>query len=141
MAARSWQVVIQSFSALSLEKIHALDPSLPLIQLTSLLSPGPDLEASLDAIATYAVGVGPLAANIAAVVPPAHDRCLSVHPYTVNVPATMTTLVGLGVDGMFTNLPDVLDAVLGKAAGRSRQVARRAARLHRVCLRRMSQPS
>jgi glycerophosphoryl diester phosphodiesterase len=32
-AAENWQVLIQSFSAESLQKIHALEPSLPLIQL------------------------------------------------------------------------------------------------------------
>jgi hypothetical protein len=36
---------------------------------------------------------------------------------------------------MFTDVPDKLDAVLGKRAGRGRQVARRAALLHRQCLK------
>ena len=34
-AADKWQVLIQSFSPASLQKIHAIDPSLPLIQLFS----------------------------------------------------------------------------------------------------------
>lgn len=133
-AARRWQVLIQSFSAQSLEKIHALDPSLPLIQLVLAFGPSPALETSLDAIAGYAVGVGPLAGATAPVVPPAHDRCLAVHPWTVNSTANMASLVALDVDGMFTNYPDLLDAVLGSDARRAKRAARRAARMHRRCL-------
>ena len=135
LAARSWQVLIQSFSAASLEKIHALDPSLPLIQLVSFLPSGAALEDSLDAMAEYAVGVGALPIAMATVVPAAHARCLDVHPWTVDAPATLTTLIGQGVDGVFTNAPDQLDGVLGKRAGRGRQVARRAALLHRACVK------
>ena len=135
LAARSWQVLIQSFSAASLEKTHALDPSLPLIQLISFLPSGAALEESLDAMAQYAVGVGALPIAMASVVPAAHARCLDVHPWTVDAPGVMTTLVGQGVDGIFTNVPDELDGVLGKRAGRGRQVARRAALLHRRCLK------
>ena len=137
LAARSWQVLIQSFSAASLEKIHALDPSLPLIQLVSFLPSGAALEDSLDAMAEYAVGVGALPIAMATVVPAAHARCLDVHPWTVDAPATLTTLIGQGVDGVFTNAPDQLDGVLGKRAGRGRQVARRAALLHRACVKAM----
>lgn len=135
LAGRSWQVLIQSFSAASLEKIHALDPSLPLIQLVSFLPSGAALEDSLDAMAEYAVGVGALPIAMATVVPAAHARCLDVHPWTVDAPATLTTLIGQGVDGVFTNAPDQLDGVLGKRAGRGRQVARRAALLHRACVK------
>jgi len=39
------------------------------------------------------------------VVTQAHDRCLSVHPWTVDQPGDMAMLVDLGVDGMFTNVP------------------------------------
>ena len=137
LAGRSWQVLIQSFSAASLEKIHALDPSLPLIQLVSFLPSGAALEDSLDAMAEYAVGVGALPIAMATVVPAAHARCLDVHPWTVDAPATLTTLIGQGVDGVFTNAPDQLDGVLGKRAGRGRQVARRAALLHRACVKAM----
>jgi glycerophosphoryl diester phosphodiesterase len=138
LSARSWQVLIQSFSAQSLEKIHALDPSLPLIQLISFLPASPALEQSLDAMAAYAVGVGPLPISMATVVPLAHERCLDVHPWTVDTPSLMATLIGQGVDGMFTNVADKLDAVLGRAAGRGRQVARRAALLHRACVKKKS---
>lgn len=135
-AARRWQVVIQSFSPESLQKIHALDPSLPLIQLLVALDTGSALEASLDGIAAYAVGIGPFFAFVnASAVDAAHVRCLDVHPWTVNQPADMASLVAAGVDGMFTNFPDLLDGVLGSAARRAKQAARRASRDRRRCLR------
>ena len=33
---------------------------------------------------------------------------LNVHPYTVNEDEEMEDLISLGVDGMFTNFPDLL---------------------------------
>jgi glycerophosphoryl diester phosphodiesterase len=115
-AAHRRQVLIQSFSAASLQKIHALDPSLPLVQLfggpagTSAL-----VRAELDAVRRYAVGIGPPRGAVdAALVAAAHARCLDVHPYTVNESREMASLVALGVDGMFTNFPDRLAAVLGR---------------------------
>jgi hypothetical protein len=69
------------------------------------------------------------------VVAAAHARCLGVHPWTVNQSADMTTLVAAGVDGMFTNVPDELDAVLGPAALRAKKAARRAAKNRTTCLR------
>lgn len=135
-AARRWRVLIQSFSAASLEKIHALDPSLPLIQLVAGLGTSPALEANLDAIAAYAVGVGPLSATVdPAVVAAAHARCLDVHPYTVNQQSEMAALIATGVDGMFTNVPDQLDLVLGENALRAKRAARRAKRAHAACVK------
>jgi len=50
-AADKWQVLIQSFSPASLQKIHALDPSLPLIQLFSGSETSASIQARLDATA------------------------------------------------------------------------------------------
>jgi glycerophosphoryl diester phosphodiesterase len=134
-AARRWQVLIQSFSPSSLKKIHALDPSLPLIAHVLGFGPSPALENGLDDIAPYAVGVGPSDGFVtAALVAAADARCLGVHPYTVNDPAQMATLVDMGVSGMFTNVPDVLDQVLGDRAYRSKRAARRAAKARRRCV-------
>jgi glycerophosphoryl diester phosphodiesterase len=134
--ARRWQVLIQSFSAASLQAIHALDPSLPLVQLGLAFGSSPALEANLDAIAAYAVGIGPSFGFVnAAVVTAAHARCLDVHPYTVNQPADMATLIASGVDGMFTNVPDRLDQVLEPNVYRPKRAARRAAKAHAACRR------
>lgn len=39
-----------------------------------------------------------------------------VHPYTINTTGQMQALLDAGVDGMFTNFPDLLDALLGDEA-------------------------
>ncbi len=127
-AAVRRQVLIQSFSPASLQKIHALDRSLPLIQLNQITDSA-QLRAQLDGIASYAVGIGPFLSNVdAALVAAAHDRCLEVHPYTVNDAMTMTRLLDLGVDGMFTNFPALLDQVLAKRAGPPKSRAAKSAR-------------
>ena len=50
----------------------------------------------------------------AAMVDQAHAAGLAVIPYTVDDPATMRHLVRLGVDGLITNRPDLLRAVLAE---------------------------
>ncbi len=127
-AAAKWQVLIQSFSPLSLQKIHALDPSLPLIQLYFGAESSATIQATLDVARTYAVGIGPSKSDVdAALVEAAHARCLDIHPYTVNETKEMEGLIALGVDGMFTNFPDRLEAVLGKSAAGGKSGAKLAA--------------
>lgn len=110
------RVLIQSFSAASLRKIHALAPSLPLVQL--LGGDRPDFAA----IKTYAIGVGPSKGAVdSAYVADAHAQCLVVHPYTVNDAREMSSLIALGVDGMFTNFLDRLTAQLGPNVRSSRE--------------------
>ena len=133
-AARNWQVLIQSFSPASLQKIHALNPSLPLIQLFFSTETSETIQARLDATRAYAVGIGPSKSDVdAALVEAAHARCLDIHPYTVNETAEMDHLVALGVDGMFTNFPDRLEAVLGKEAAGGKTGAGLAAEASRTC--------
>ena len=134
-AADKWQVLIQSFSPASLQKIHALDPSLPLIQLFSSSETSATIQAKLDATASYAVGIGPSKSDVdRPLVEAAHARCLDVHPYTVNETAEMEKLISTGVDGMFTNFPDRLEAVLGKEAANGKTGARLASDASEACL-------
>jgi glycerophosphoryl diester phosphodiesterase len=51
-AAEDWQVLIQSFSAESLQKIHALESSLPLIQLFYSEETSESIQASLVEVST-----------------------------------------------------------------------------------------
>lgn len=100
------RVLIQSFSAESLQLVHSTRPGLPLVQL---LAVGPVDGAKLDEIRTYAVGIGPSSSIVdPSLVADAHTRCLAVHPYTVDSPDEMSELLRAGVDGMFTNTPDRL---------------------------------
>ncbi|MFG6139312.1 glycerophosphodiester phosphodiesterase [Halomonas sp. B23F22_10] len=130
----SGSVVIQSFSQDSLEQVHALNADIPLVQLVwyspaedgggltewTGVTPAPAeiTDADFQAIADYAVGIGP---NVvydgedvidAGFVEQAHDNGLLVHPYTINEPEQMKRLLDWGVDGMFTNFPDRLSEVV-----------------------------
>ena len=134
-AAERRQVLIQSFSQVSLREIHRLDPSLPLVQLYGApTNTSPAIRATLDAVSGYAVGIGPNAGAVdGALVAAAHARCLEVHPYTVNETADLQALIALGVDGMFTNFPDRLTALRGRStsAGPLAADARTACRARR----------
>jgi glycerophosphoryl diester phosphodiesterase len=136
-AAESWQVLIQSFSAESLMRIHELEPSLPLIQLY-WAGTSKTIQRDLDAASQYAVGIGPYKQDVdVALVEAAHERCLAVHPYTVNTVEEMAALIDLGVDGMFTNTPDLLDDVLGDAALSGEEAAQQAAQAYKACRSRL----
>lgn len=113
-AARTdWQVLVQSFSPASLQRMHALDPALPLVQLLPAAPPGTVRDQLLDSVADYAIGVGPSHSGVdKAFVAAAHARCLDVHPYTVDAPQRLRELLDAGVDGVFTNRPDRFDEVL-----------------------------
>ncbi|HWH27661.1 MAG TPA: glycerophosphodiester phosphodiesterase family protein [Mycobacteriales bacterium] len=113
-AHTSWRVLLQSFNPADLLLARTLDPALPTVQLLAAAPPaGPARDVLLDRVATYADGVGPSAGGVdAAFVQAAHARCLQVHPYTVDDADRLRALVDAGVDGVFTNRPDVLDEVL-----------------------------
>ena len=102
-------VIIQSFSAASLMKIRAADPDIPLVQLFSRRETSWTIRLQLDAVARYAYGIGPQFRTVdARLVAAAHARDIVVHPYTVNDEPVMRRLIRVGVDGMFTDFPDVL---------------------------------
>jgi glycerophosphoryl diester phosphodiesterase len=132
-AAENWQVLIQSFSAESLLKLHELEPSLPLIQLY-WAGTSKTIQRDLETVSTYAVGIGPYKRDVdAALVAAAHELCLAVHPYTVNTVEEMQDLISLGVDGIFTNNPDLLEAVLGDDALSGEVAAQQAAEAYQAC--------
>lgn len=127
-AINDWQVLIQSFSADSLKRVHAMDSRLPLIFLGSLNA------ASIQSVREYGVGIGPSFGGVTkANVDAAHAACLNVHPYTVNTEADLKRLLDLGVDGMFTNFPERLETLLGSAAAPGLSGAKLAAADMRRC--------
>jgi glycerophosphoryl diester phosphodiesterase len=129
-------VLIQSFSPASLRKLHTLAPDLPLVQLYYSTESSATISAQLDETRAYAVAIGPAKEDVdAALVAAAHERCLDVHPYTVDEPAEMDALIATGVDGMFTNYPGRLSQARGAtpAAALDRDAARRAAETGAAC--------
>lgn len=109
-------VLVQSFSAASLKSLHAEAPELPLVQLGGAGVDDVDDPATvLGPMAEYAVGWGPSHRLITrARVAAAHAEGLVVHPYTINEAGRMQELLEAGVDGMFTDVPDVLLGLLGR---------------------------
>ncbi|CAM4013756.1 Glycerophosphodiester phosphodiesterase [Mesobacillus thioparans] len=116
----SGNVIIQSFSAESLRKIHAMEESIPLIQLLSYYAPASMTDSEIEKLKEYAVGVGMhfTAAN-PAYVKKVKDSGLLILPYTVNEKEDMEMLLDWGVNGMFTNYPDRLDEVIRKRIERN----------------------
>ncbi len=107
------RVYIQSFSEASLEQFKALEPSLPRIRLTPRVGSA-TLRVMLDAVRNYAIGIGPNIDDVdEALVSAAHARCMVIHPYTANSPGEISSMVALGVDGMFTNRPDLARQATG----------------------------
>jgi glycerophosphoryl diester phosphodiesterase len=112
---------IQCFSPGELRRVRAAHgANLPLVQL---LEEGADVgREALSAIAEYANGIGPpisLAWPDRGLVGMAHALGLLVHPYTFRadaLPTGFTTFAGLvstfiddlGVDGLFTDFPDLV---------------------------------
>lgn len=110
--AQTSRVVVQSFELESLEVMSRLAPDIPRAYLFA---------APTDP--SVAVGTLPEFVDIAApaaqflLAHPAfpalvHERGIEVHTYTVDDEPTMDRLLDLGVDGIFTNRPDVLRRVV-----------------------------
>ena len=85
-------------------------------------------------ISTYAVGVGPQSGDVdAAFMDAARACCLAVHPYTVDDATEMQRLTVLGVDGIFTNMPDRLLSTRPADEARGLDATCAAARASRAC--------
>ena len=101
-------VILQSFSPASLIKLRDLAPSLPRVQLTPWRETANRLRSQLAEITAYANGLAPHFSDVnEALLSDAHELGLVVHPYTVDEPEEMQRLISIGVDGIFTNMPDV----------------------------------
>lgn len=117
-------VFIQSFDA---EALAALATELPRIQLVA--EHGPVADATLDAMAEYAVGIGVFKGLLfqdPSLVARAQARELAVHAYTLradqvgdafgSLEAEVAALAALGVDALFTDHPDKVLSALGDKA-------------------------
>ena len=116
--------VVSSFDRGALERLRGIDPRIPIELLHDAgpppgdgRAPEPPGEAALDSARTLgATGLNVSLDEIRArpaLAAMAHSRSLRIKVYTVDLPEDMETLAALGVDGIFTNRPDVLARVLG----------------------------
>ena len=110
------RALTQSFDATQVSYLNA-NSSIPV----SYLGVCPTTAAAAASLAAMADGIGPSTGQLsAACVNAAHNAGLTVMPYTyLNNPASYTTAYNLGVDGVFTNFPDIAanvrDQVFGPA--------------------------
>jgi hypothetical protein len=113
--AETSNIVIQSFDLASLQRMKQLAPSLP----TAFLTPGSTSVPDLTALRPFVDALAPNAAVLQAapaVVGAAHALGMAVHAWTVDDGPTMQDLLDMGVDGIFTDRPNVLRGLV-EAAG------------------------
>ena len=115
-------VIVQSFSAESLQKLRKLGSDLPLVFLVSDLDKNRERwlsDAGLKSVRAFAIGLGPaksLLVSDPTLLPRARAAGLTITPYTFRstaVPAGKTVreemeefLYRIGVDALFTDNPD-----------------------------------
>ena len=108
-------LVVQSFDHRSMARFKQIAADVPVGLLGTLP------RRRLAQAATWADQVNPRHRGLtASYVTAVHDAGLSCHAWTVDRPADLARVVGLGVDGVITNRPEVLRALLG---GPARSVA------------------
>ncbi|GAA3952605.1 hydrolase [Actinomadura viridis] len=104
-------LVVQSFDFDSMRRFHAIMPRVPVGLLGT-----PAVE-DLPELAGFADQINPNhGALTAEYVQRVHRLRMEVFTWTVDDPAAMRRVIGLGVDGVITNKPDVLGDVLGEGA-------------------------
>jgi glycerophosphoryl diester phosphodiesterase len=108
------RAVVQSFDLEALRRLYAASPWLALAPLVpSAVAP----RTVLDAARPFAQGIGIRHDFLdAALVRDARDAGLAVRAWTVDDPATMRRVLGLGVDAIVTNAPDVAVMAVGRDA-------------------------
>ena len=103
------RLVVQSFDWGFMAELHALLPEVPVGLL------GTPTIAELPELATWAEQVNPHHATLTQrYVDAVHAHGMELNTWTVDDPAIMRRLIDLGVDGIITNKPDVLAAVVGR---------------------------
>ena len=131
-------ILMQSFDAASLERIKSLAPTLP----TAFLFAVP---AGVAPLSWYLTGAGPeyidaFAPNVSLLqadpltVARFHAAGHDVHTWTVNDRDTMDSMLELGVDGIFTNNPDLLrSAIDERGSGTSAEYRANPTEFERGC--------
>ena len=105
------RVVIQSFNPRSVERVKALDPSIPAALLIDALENDP-VEATVKIHANeIAIDHNLVTRDI---IQKAHERGLTVAVWTVDEHEDLKRMIALGVDTIITDYPDRLNRLLGK---------------------------
>lgn len=105
------RVIVSSFGLATVDRVRAVDPSIPTGLLTFVDPIGP--EAIELAARHWHQAIHPHVATVdAAYVALAHDHGLAVNVWTVDDPDRMRELASWGVDGIVTNVPAVAVAAL-----------------------------
>lgn len=110
------RAVILSFDPGTLEAIRRIEPTL----MTGLLFERPEADMVEAAVGVGARQLGPRRDLVTReLVEHAHRSDLQVVTWTVDEPTEMRSLASLGVDGIMTNYPDRLSAVLAEQSQRA----------------------
>jgi glycerophosphoryl diester phosphodiesterase len=113
------RTLFSSFSDAVLERLRVLEPAARLAFLVSPRDPERPLE---RARAAGAEALNPWYGMLTAeLVAGAHAAGLAVYPFTVDRERDMRRALELGVDGMFTNHPDRLRALVGPPGDQTAQ--------------------
>ncbi|WP_414049951.1 glycerophosphodiester phosphodiesterase [Macrococcus animalis] len=105
----NYQTVIQSFSLESLIKMNQLKSNMPLLLLCQKGMLRAMTDEDLKQISAFVYAVGPNYKDLDQwLIERLHRLGFLVFPYTVNDEADMERLINEGIDGAFTNHPDLL---------------------------------
>jgi glycerophosphoryl diester phosphodiesterase len=108
-------VYIESFDQKSLQKIHAMDDRVSVVQLFGAYATSDAIRGYISALPSYSVAIGPCAVSVDPSLAAAARRLhLDMYPWTVNDPDQMAEMLELEADGIVTDFPDVLDAAVGR---------------------------
>ncbi|XVX20669.1 glycerophosphodiester phosphodiesterase [Actinomycetota bacterium] len=106
-AVANERLVVQSFDWAFMKEYNSIQPQVP----AGLL--GRPAEALLPELATWADQINPAHKSVdAAYIAKVHEAGMVSNVWTVDAPADMQRAIDMGVDGIITNKPDLLDAVL-----------------------------
>jgi glycerophosphoryl diester phosphodiesterase len=114
---RRSRVIVQSFDVASLDAVKGLAPSLPTAWLWVAAPAGfadGTVPRTVDVVATMSDGLRADPRLVRQI----HRAGKEVHTWTVDDPAEMDALLAMGVDGIFTNRPDVLRERVDARTGR-----------------------
>ena len=110
------EAIVQSFDHRALRRLRTAAPELRLAALYPELVPA---DQDLDGVASFADVLSPWHGAVdAGLLAAARARGLRVMAWTVNRPAYAERLLALGVDGVITDVPDVVRAIRDRAAAR-----------------------